>query len=350
MSNGRTPVPARPPRTLGLRVGHSSVTLLILLALCAIFAILSPVFLTQVNLTNVLRQSTIVVIVAVAGTMVLISGGLDISVGGVLALSGVVFAQMAVAGLPLIIAILLAMLVGGVVGILNAVLVVRMGITPIIVTLGTLYFARGLAFIVADGRAVVNGLPADFIVPARTYVGPVPTPVIAAAIVVVLFYVLLHRSLLGKYTYAIGGNRETAVLSGLAVGRVQGALYVLSGLAAGLAGVILASRLGSGQPDAGLGFEFDVIVAIIVGGTSLAGGQGTVVGTVLGALIVAVLGNGLNLLGVQTFFQYLFQGAALILAVLLDQNLKRRAQMGLGIRLGRRPADPSDGATPASAQ
>ena len=168
-----------------------------------------------------------------------------------------------------------------------------------------------------------------------------PTPVIVAAVVVVLFYVLLHRSLLGKYTYAIGGNRETAVLSGLAVGRVQGSLYVLSGITAGLAGVILASRLGSGQPDTGLGFEFDVIVAIIVGGTSLAGGQGTIVGTVLGALIVAVLGNGLNLLGVQTFFQYLFQGAALILAVLLDQNLKRRAGAGAGFRIGRRPAAPS---------
>jgi ribose/xylose/arabinose/galactoside ABC-type transport system permease subunit len=221
-----------------------------------------------------------------------------------------------------------------------------MGITPIIVTLGSLYFARGMAFILGDGRAVVSGLPPDFIVPARTFVGPIPTPVIVAAVVVTTFWVLLHRSLLGKYTYAIGGNRETAVLSGLAVGRVQGGLYVLSGLTAGIAGVILASRLGSGQPDAGVGFEFEVIVAIILGGTSLAGGQGTIVGTVLGALIVAVLGNGLNLLGVQTFYQYLVQGAALIVAVLLDQNLKRRAQAG-GLRIGRPRSQPPAGASTA---
>jgi ribose/xylose/arabinose/galactoside ABC-type transport system permease subunit len=331
----------------GLTIGHSFVTLAILLVLCAIFAVLTPVFLTQANLTNVLRQVTIVVIVAVAGTMVLISGGLDISVGGVLALTGVVFASLSVAGVPQLLAILVSVAVGAAVGLLNATLVVRMGITPIIVTLGSLYFARGLAFIMGDGRAVVSGLPQDFIVPARTFVGPVPTPVIVATVVVVAFWALLHRSLLGKYTYAIGGNRETAVLSGLAVGRVQGGLYVLSGMTAGIAGVILASRLGSGQPDAGVGFEFEVIVAIILGGTSLAGGQGTIVGTVLGALIVAVLGNGLNLLGVQAFYQYLVQGAALIVAVLLDQNLKRRAQAG-GLRFGRpRAPTPSAGAPAA---
>ncbi len=216
-------------------------------------------------------------------------------------------------------------------------LIVRLGITPIIVTLGTLYFARGLAFLIAEGRSVVTGLPTDFSVPGRTYLGPIPTPVIVTVVVVVIFFILLHRSLLGKYTYAIGGNRETALLSGISVGRVQGSLYVLSGLVTGIAGVILASRLGSGQPDAGAGFEFEVIVAIIVGGTSLAGGQGTIVGTVIGALIVAVLGNGLNLLGVQTFYQYIILGIALIIAVLLDMTLKRRAQAagGTNIRPGR---------------
>ena len=313
---------------------QAGVTLLILLGLCAIFAILSPVFLTPTNLTNVLRQVSIVMIVACAGTFVLISGGLDISVGGVLALTGVVFAKLAVAGVALPVAIAGAAEVGALMGLVNGLLVVRMGITPIIVTLGTLYVARGLAFLIAEGRSVVTGLPADFILPGRSYLGPVPTPVIAASVVVVIAYILLHRSLLGKYTYAIGGNRETALLSGIAVGKVQGSLYVLSGLSAGLAGVILASRLGSGQPDAGIGFEFEVIVAIVVGGTSLAGGQGTIVGTVIGALIVAVLGNGLNLLGVQTFYQYLVQGVALILAVLLDMTLKRRAQAG-GVSRGR---------------
>lgn len=327
---------------------HSAVTLFILLGLCGIFAVLSPAFLNPTNLTNVLRQVSIVVIVAVAGTMVMVSGGLDISVGGVLALTGVVFAKLAVAGVALPLAIAGAAAVGTMIGLLNAVLVVRMGITPIIVTLGTLYAARGLAFLIAEGRSVVTGLPADFIVPGRTYVGPIPTPVIATALVVGVFYVLLHRSLLGKYTYAIGGNRETALLSGIAVSRVQGSLYVLSGLCAGIAGVILASRLGSGQPDTGNGFEFEVIVAIIVGGTSLAGGEGTIVGTVLGALIVAVLGNGLNLLGVQTFYQYLVLGGALILAVLLDMTLKRRTQAGGGTRTRRGPSSGAAAPVPAS--
>jgi ribose transport system permease protein len=346
------PAPAEEARRGRPRVNpallQSAVTLLILLGLCAIFAVLSTAFLNPTNLTNVLRQVSIVMIVACAGTLVLISGCLDISVGGVLALTGVVFAKLAVMGLPLVAAIGGAILVGALVGLVNALLVVRMQITPIIVTLGTLYMARGLAFLIAEGRSVVTGLPDSFNLAGRSYVGPIPTPVIVAAAAVVVFYVLLHRSLLGKYTYAIGGNRETALLSGIAVGRVQGSLYVLSGIAAGIAGVILASRLGSGQPDAGVGFEFEVIVAIIVGGTSLAGGQGTIVGTVIGALIVAVLGNGLNLLGVQTFYQYLVQGVALILAVLLDMTLKRRAQARGGARVG--PGRPTPAApTPQTA-
>jgi len=334
MATTPTPAQAQGRRRAGLNPAlvQSSVTLMILLGLCAIFAVLSPAFLNPANLTNVLRQVSIVMIVASAGTFVLISGGLDISVGGVLALTGVVFAKLAVAGLALPIAIGGAVAVGALMGLINALLVVRLGITPIIVTLGSLYVARGLAFLIAEGHSVVTGLPDYFILPGRSYLGPIPTPVIAAVAVVLVAYVLLHRSLLGKYTYAIGGNKETALLSGISVGKVQGSLYVLSSLSAGIAGVILASRLGSGQPDAGVGFEFEVIVAIIVGGTSLAGGQGTIVGTVIGALIVAVLGNGLNLLGVQTFYQYLVQGVALILAVLLDMTLKRRAQAGSASR------------------
>lgn len=222
-------------------------------------------------------------------------------------------------------------LVGGAIGLINAGLIVGMRITPIIVTLGTMNLARGLAFLVSDGKAVVSGLPESFRLPGRSYVGPIPTPVLIMGAVVAIFYLLLHRTLLGKYTYAIGGNKETALLSGIDVNRTQGALYVLSGLAAGLAGVIMASRLGSGQPDIGLGFEFDVIVAVILGGTSLSGGEGTMLGTLVGALIVAVLGNGLNLLGVHTFYQYIVQGVVLILAVILDMTLK-----GQGIGAGRR--------------
>ena len=147
---------------------------------------------------------------------------------------------------------------------------------------------------------------------------------IVAAISIVVFWLLFNRSLLGKYTYAIGGNNETALLSGVRTGRLLLTIYTITGLLAGIAGVILASRLGSGQPDAGVGFEFEVIVAILIGGTSLAGGQGTIVGTVIGALIVAVLGNGLNLLGVDSYWQQVIKGSVLVLAVLFDAKVRAR--------------------------
>jgi len=231
-------------------------------------------------------------------------------------------------GYPLGLAILIGTLSGGLIGVINGTLIVKLRITPVIATLGTMSIARGLAFLISGGRAVVTGLPPGFRLPGRSYVGPIPTPVIVVVVVVVIFHFLLHHTLLGKYTYAIGGNRETARLSGIPVGRIQFILYSLVGLMTGVAGVIMASRLASGQPDVGFGFEFDTIVAIILGGTSLAGGEGTIFGTLIGALIVGVLNNGLNLLGVHTFYQYVLQGVVLIFAVLLDMTLK-----GQGLRL-----------------
>lgn len=298
------------------------VTLGVLLLLMAVMAVLTPTFLTPTNLTNVLRQTSMVIIVACAATMIMISGGLDISVGGVLALTGVVAAKLATMGYPLGMAILIGILTGALFGTINGFLIVGLKITPVIATLGTMSVARGLAFLISEGRAVVTGLPAEFRLPGRSYVGPIPTPVIIMAVVFLIFYVLLHHTLLGKYTYAIGGNRETARLSGVPVSQSQFLLYVLGGLMTGLAGIIMASRLASGQPDVGYGFEFDVIVAVVLGGTSLAGGEGTVFGTLIGALIVGVLANGLNLLGVHTFYQLVLQGVVLIFAVLLDMTLK----------------------------
>jgi ribose/xylose/arabinose/galactoside ABC-type transport system permease subunit len=291
-------------------------------------SLLSPTFATPTNLTNVLRQTSMVIIAASAATMIMISGGLDISVGGVLALSGVVAAKLATMDYPLGLAILAGTAAGLLIGLINGLLIVKLRITPVIATLGTMNVARGLAFLISGGRAVVTGLPPEFRLPGRSYIGPIPTPVIIMVFIFIIFYFLLNYTLLGKYTYAIGGNRETARLSGISIGVVQFVLYSLGGLMAGLAGIILASRLASGQPDVGFGFEFDVIVAVILGGTSLAGGEGSVFGTLIGALIVGVLNNGLNLLGVHTFYQYVLQGVALIFAVYLDMTLK-----GQGLRL-----------------
>lgn len=305
----------------------------VLVLLMAIMSLLTDKFATEANLTNVLRQTTPVIIAACAATMIMISGGLDISVGGVIAVSGVVAAKLATLGVPLAIALIAGVLSGAFVGVINGFLIVNLKITPVIATLGTMSIARGLAFLISDGRAVVSGLPPEFRLIGRDYMGPIPTPVVIMFIVFLVFYFLLNRTLLGKYTYAIGGNKVTAHLSGVPVKQVQFVLYILGGLTAGIAGIILASRLASGQPDVGVGFEFDVIVAVILGGTSLAGGQGTVFGTLIGALIVGVLSNGLNLLGVHTFYQYVLSGGVLIFAVLLDMALK-----GEGIRLpaGRR--------------
>ena len=294
----------------------------VLIMLCVIMTLLSDHFATWVNISNVLRQSSVVIIAASAATLIMISGGLDISVGGVLAISGVATALASSNGWPLLTAIVLGTAVGGLVGVVNGTLVVKLGVTPVIATLGTLSVARGGAFLISDGSAVVVGLPNNFKVPARSDIGGIPTPVIIMAVVVLIFHVLLTRTLLGRYTYAIGGNPETARLSGIPVSRIQIVLYTMGGLAAGLGGVLLASRLASGQPNVGLGFEFEVIVAVILGGTSLAGGQGSVYGTVIGALIVGVLGNGLNLLEVQSFYQLVLQGLILVAAVVVDMALK----------------------------
>jgi ribose/xylose/arabinose/galactoside ABC-type transport system permease subunit len=294
----------------------------VLLLLMLVMSLLTPKFATAANLTNVLRQTSMVIIAACAATMVMISGGLDISVGAVLALTGVVAAKLATMGYPLGLAMLIGVATGGLIGTINGFLIVGLKITPVIATLGTMSVARGLAFLISGGRAVVTGLPPGFRLPGRSYLGPIPTPVIIMAVVFGIFYILLHHTLLGKYTYAIGGNKETARLSGIPVGRTQFVLYMLVGLMTGVAGLIMASRLASGQPDVGYGFEFDVIVAVVLGGTSLAGGEGTIFGTLIGALIVGVLANGLNLLGVHTFYQLVLQGVVLIFAVLLDMTLK----------------------------
>ena len=307
----------------------------ILVLLMVVLSILSPRFATVVNLTNVLRQSSMVIIAATAATLIMISGGLDISVGGVLAVSGVVTAKLMVDGMPLAPAVLGGAATGALIGLINGILVVGLNITPVIATLGTMSIARGLAFLISGGRAVVTGLPESFRIPGRGYSGPIPIPVIIMLVSVIIFIFLLEKTLLGKYTYAIGGNPETSRLSGVPVGLIRFVLYVLGGMMAGLAGIIMASRLSSGQPDVGLGFEFDVIVAVILGGTSLAGGEGSVFGTLIGALIVGVLNNGLNLLGVHTFYQYMLQGTVLIIAVLLDMSIKGQGLQSLLAKIKR---------------
>jgi ribose/xylose/arabinose/galactoside ABC-type transport system permease subunit len=300
------------------RGNQTAATLAILVVLMVAFSFLNDRFLTWANIQNVTRSTSAVIIVGSAVTLVMIARGLDLSVGSVLAACAVLAAHFASTGSSLAVAYLAALILGLLFGLLNAVLVVGFKVTPIIATLGTLNIARGAAYLISPS-AILVGLPDSWSNLGTSNPFGVPLPVVVAAVVTAFFYVLLNRTVFGRHIFAIGGNEETARLSGVNVRQVTFLLYSMAGIAAGLAALVLSSRLGSGDPNIGIGFEFDVIVAVILGGTSLAGGEGRISGTVLGALIVGFLGNGLNLIGVESFWQYIAKGVALVVAVVLDR-------------------------------
>jgi len=296
------------------------VTLLVLVVMMVAFAFLNPRFLTVSNFQNLARNTAPLIISASAMTVVMIARGLDLSVGSVLAASSVVAAALAVWGLPLPLAFAAAILFGGVVGLANGAIIVRMRVSPIIVTLGSLNIARGIAYLITPS-AILVGLPPDWSTIGTSNLGPFPTPILIAAVVVAAYSWACRRTKFGKHIYAVGGNEEAARLSGVNVERTLIVLYVLSGVMAAVAGIVLSTRVGSGDPNIGIGFELAVIAAVIIGGTSLSGGEGRILGTVIGAVIMGVLSNGLNLSGVEPFWQYVAQGIVLIAAVVVDKRV-----------------------------
>jgi ribose transport system permease protein len=298
-------------------------TLIGLVALGIGLWILTPHFLTVANLLNVLEQSAINAIVAVGMTFVIISGGIDLSVGSVLALSGVVFASALHAGAGLPTAMILALAVGAACGLVNGLLVTRGSLPPFIATLGMMSVARGLALMWAEGRPI-SGFDETFRTLATGRVVSIPAPVLLTIAVYAAAHVLLAHSVFGRSVYAIGGNEEATRLSGVRVGLHKTAAYVVAGLTSALAAIVLTARLNSAQPTAGIMYELDAIAATVIGGTSLLGGEGTLVGALIGALIMGVLRNGLNLLNVTPFVQQLIIGVVIIAAVLVDTTLKRR--------------------------
>ena len=313
-----------PRRGISKALVQRSIIFGILLLVIVVSSFVSSSFLTLTNLSNVTRQVAMIIITGCAATLLMISGNIDLSAGSVVALTGVLCAKFAVMGFPLPTAILLASICGGLMGLVNGVLVTRLRMSPVIATLGTMYMGRGLALIFADGKTINVGLPENFILLGRSSLGPIPVPLLITIVVVALFIFIQNKTLLGRYSYAIGGNRVTAVLSGVNVSRIVLLLYVLTGVFAGFSGTILAARLGVGHPNVGVGFEFDVIIAIIIGGTSLTGGEGTVIGMVIGAFIVGFLSNVLNLLGMQAFYQDVVKGLVLVFAVLMDIVIRDR--------------------------
>jgi ribose transport system permease protein len=298
-------------------------TVIGLAALCVVLWILTPHFMSVSNLLNIAEQTSINAIVAVGMTFVILSGGIDLSVGSIVALSGVVLGSALQGGQPIPVALLLALVVGLACGLGNGALISWGGLPPFIVTLGTMSIARGAALLYTEGRPV-SGFDASFRVLATGRAGFIPAPVIAMVLVYLVAHFVLTRTTFGRYVYAIGGNEEATRLSGVAIRFHKTMIYGVSGLMSAAAAVMLTARLNSAQPIAGMMYELDAIAATVIGGTSLMGGEGSLGGTLVGALIMGVLRNGLNLLGVSSFLQQIVIGGVIVIAVLLDTVLKRK--------------------------
>jgi ribose/xylose/arabinose/galactoside ABC-type transport system permease subunit len=310
-------------RALGAHSGRQLGTLAGLLTLCVILWAATPHFLTVSNLLNVLEQTALNAVVAVGMTFVIISGGIDLSVGSVLALAGICLALALEAGVPAPVAIAIALAVGTACGLVNGLLITLGRLPPFIATLGMMSVARGVALMLAEGRPI-SGFSEGFRAIATERILAIPAPVLITIVIYAVAHFVLTRTVFGRTTYAIGGNEEAARLSGVQVRFHKTAVYGVAGLTSAGAAVVLTARLNSAQPTAGTMYELDAIAATVIGGSSLLGGEGTVSGTLTGALIMGVLRNGLNLLNVSSFLQQVVIGVVIIGAVLVDMSLKKR--------------------------
>ena len=297
--------------------------LIALLVLIVVASLLNDQFFTTGNLMNILRQTSVNAIIAVGMTLVILTAGIDLSVGAILALTGALGASMVSAELPLIVALPLTLLLGGALGAMNGLLISKGKVQAFIATLVTMTAIRGLTMVYTEGRPISTGFTdtADsFAFIGTGWMAGVPVPVWLMLITFVLIWALLTHTRLGRYIYAIGGNESAARLSGINVDRVKIAVYALSGTMAALAGLIVTSRLSSAQPTAGTSYELDAIAAVVVGGASLAGGRGFIWGTLVGALIIGFLNNALNLLDVSSYYQMIAKAGVILLAVLADRK------------------------------
>lgn len=292
-----------------------------LIILVIIVTILNPAFLEPLNILNLLRQVAINALIAFGMTFVILTGGIDLSVGSTLALSSAIMASMLVSGTPPLIAISAGCILGAGLGAVNGIMVTKGKMAPFIATLATMTIYRGLTMVFTEGNPI-TGLGDDWLFQlfGRGYFLGIPVPAVTMAIMFALLWVLLNKTSFGRKIYAIGGNEKAALISGIKVQRVKIMVYSLAGFLAALSGGILTSRLDSAQPTAGSSYELDAIAAVVLGGTSLSGGRGRIVGTLVGALIIGTLNNGLNLLGVSSFYQAVVKGVVIAIAVLMDRK------------------------------
>lgn len=296
-------------------------TLLVLIFICIIASQLSPVFFTMANFTNVARQTSITAILAAGLTFVILTGGIDLSVGSVLAVSGAIGAGMLASTNNVPLTILVMLVLGAVFGLANGLLITKFKMPPFIATLATMVIARGVTMVYTKGYPIA-ARNQGFRFFGRGEIFGIYVPILIFAVIYLIGYYILKNTKFGRYVFSTGGNEEATRLSGINVDKVKIIVYIISGLLAAVAGLILTARLSSAQPTAGLGMELDGIAAVILGGTSLNGGLGTIGGTVIGAMILGVLNNILNLMNVNPFYQDIVKGLVIIIAVVTDSKFK----------------------------
>jgi inositol transport system permease protein len=286
--------------------------------ICLLISLITPQFLTVSNWTIIVTQVSINALLAFGVTFVIITGGIDLSLGSIVAVSGVTAAMLAHPDTyPVVIPVFIGLLAGLLMGAFNGFIITKSKIAPFIVTLGTMTIGRGLALILSDGRPVSN-LSDSFNYFGSGTVFGIPVLILIFILVFALCSIILNKTVLGRYIYAVGGNEQAARASGINIDRVKLSVYSISGLLAGLAGILLASRINTGQPNAGAGFELDAIAAVVIGGTSTTGGRGSMAGTLIGVLLIGVINNGLDLLNVTSYYQQVVMGIIIIGAVVLD--------------------------------
>lgn len=293
-------------------------TLIGLVIIMITFSFLSPVFFTVPNLLNILQQSSINGIIALGMTLVIISGGIDLSVGPTAALSAVLGATLMVSGVPVPLAIMATLGVGALCGVFSGMLVAYAGLQPFIVTLGGLSLFRALALIFTNGNPIF-GIPMKFRTVINSTIFGVPAPIVIVIAIAAILWTVMNKTPLGEYILAVGGNEEAARVAGVPVKRTKVTVFVISGVLASLASLILIGRLGAAEPTMGNLWELDAIAAAAIGGASLMGGKGSVIGTLIGAVILGSLRNGLTLLNIQAFYQLLATGLIIIIAMLIDR-------------------------------
>ena len=297
----------------------------VLLVLVVILSLFTPTFLTTGNILNVLRQAAPTLIVAVAMTLVITSGGIDLSVGSSLALISVLAATMLSAGGSWWLVVFAMLAIGSAIGLINGLLVTLGGLPPFIATLATLSVLRGVAQIITKGYSIPVPPDSAFIEIGRGFLLGIPYPIVIAALALLIGYMLFNRTRFGIYITGIGSSEEAVRRNGVDTNRVKVNVYIFSGLLAAIAGMITSARLASGSSYSGVGFELDVISAVVLGGTNLFGGDGTLLGTFFGTTILAVIGNGLILLQVSPFYEQIIKGVILVIAIILNRGALRRA-------------------------